>query len=163
VKNGRADLWLWRNIHHERIEAKFTTDGFSELKSKIRLRYESARKDARRLGSLADARNIALTFIVPRVRDNEQESFEKSVVELTNHCRDLSPKILPTVLSSASLAIRTAMEHRNTIDSVIKPELVASVAITPDPWVEEDAAEESIHCRAARAKPLGRLKQNSCR
>jgi hypothetical protein len=31
VRNGRADLWLWRDIHHERIEAKFTTDGPSEL------------------------------------------------------------------------------------------------------------------------------------
>jgi hypothetical protein len=97
VRNGRADLWLWRDIHHERIEAKFTTDGPSELIKKIRLRHESAKADARKLGNLIDAQNVALTFIVLRVRDNEKEDFEKSVVEVTNHCRDLSPKIFASV------------------------------------------------------------------
>jgi hypothetical protein len=97
VRNGRADLWLWRNIHHERIEAKFTTDGPSELIKKLRLRHESARADARKLGSPVDARNIALTFVVPRARNNEKEGFEKSVVEVANHCRNLSPKIFASV------------------------------------------------------------------
>ena len=43
-KNGRGDLWLWKDVRHERIEAKFTSDGFSELKKKIKSRHESAKK-----------------------------------------------------------------------------------------------------------------------
>jgi hypothetical protein len=61
------------------------------------VRHESAKADARKLGNLIDAQNVALTFIVLRVRDNEKEGFEKSVVEVTNHCRDLSPQIFASV------------------------------------------------------------------
>jgi hypothetical protein len=97
IYHGRADLWLWRDVHHERIEAKFTTDGFSELKHKIKRRHESAKNDAAKLGTTINARNIALTFIVPRVKHEEKEGFEKSVIELANHCMDLSPSLFASV------------------------------------------------------------------
>lgn len=95
--DGRADLWLWQNPHHEKIEAKLTSDGFSELKRKIPLRRASAVKDAGKLGKSPDSTNMALTFIVPRVERTQKGDFETSVVELADYCLDLSPSIFGSV------------------------------------------------------------------
>ena len=44
------------------------------------------------------------------------------------------------------------MEEKPKFSQDPRHELVASVAITPNHWVEKDAAEESIHCRAFHPK-----------
>ena len=95
--SGRVDLTLLRNGFHEKIEAKFTCDGFRELKGKIKSRHDSAKTDAAALARSPNSRNLALTFIVPRVSDYDLKVFQEAVLDLMDHCMRLSPAIFGSV------------------------------------------------------------------
>lgn len=94
---GRVDLMLSCNGFHEQIEAKFTCDGFGKLKGKIKRKHDSAKTDAAALARLPNSRNLALTFIVPRVNDYDLNPFHDAVLDLMDHCMKLSPAIFGSV------------------------------------------------------------------
>lgn len=92
--DGRADLFLWKEKYHERVEAKFTCDEFPPLTRKIKQRHQSSKESAVKLGKATNGRNIALTFIVPRVPATGKNKFETQVLDLLEHCKRLSPSLL---------------------------------------------------------------------
>ncbi len=108
--HGRVDLMLWRESRHERIEAKFTCDGFLELKRKIKTRHDSAKDEAARLGRSPNSRNLALTFIVPRVEHYDLKLFQDAALDLMGHCMKLSPAIFASVFPGKAPR-RTGDEH----------------------------------------------------
>ncbi|MSP41741.1 MAG: hypothetical protein EXR70_24935 [Deltaproteobacteria bacterium] len=91
---GRADLLLWKGKYHERIEAKLTCDEFLPLKRKIKKRHQSSIESAVKLGKATKGRNVALTFIIPRVLATGKENFNTQILDLIEHCRGFSPSIL---------------------------------------------------------------------
>ncbi len=116
---GKVDLMLWRNGFHEKIEAKLTCDGFRELKSKIKTRHDSAKADAAALARLPNSRNLALTFIVPRVSDYDLKLFQDAVLDLMDHCMRLCPAIFGSVFPGRAPCRSGAERAQNMITAGI--------------------------------------------
>jgi len=89
--HGRADLMIWKENKSSIIEAKLTCDTFDKLKSKkIINRRDSSREDAKKCLITKASEHIALTFVIPRFEEN-QNNYSQNVTELIQFCRDLSP------------------------------------------------------------------------
>jgi len=92
---GRADLLIWKKDGHERIEAKFTSRSFEELPGRIWQLHAEAIKDVQKLGSHSKWKNVAITFIAPRVLSPDSHAFHNKLPALLDFCRtEMSPDFM---------------------------------------------------------------------